>query len=339
MQPFTLYLRALDPGGEPPDDQAFAAVWEALRSSLRGELRRRGLWRSPPAWLGVHGVDGWDDDALEELTAEAYAFVFVDRLRSLRAQLAAHENVEGLVFLNLRHFLLERQRRHDPLGYRVFEVVQSAVRAAVAGGDLQVLAGDPGVRNETVLGARPAAAGSWTAADLRGRVAEWRGALLPGLITARGRRQDDVERELRGRLAQLSAEGAFRFKDLVDPIKAEARSWWAGLLRDVEGEPGGGFQEREDFARLSGCVSESLGGLDLDPRTRDYLASLWQFLRIQAGEPGAEEDRLSHRQLGERLGIPRERLPGLFAMLGRALERCRSGQSRQTSVIGRRHGA
>src|SRR5436309_14649242 len=127
---FTDYVRSLEPGGEP-DPQRLATVRETLRGALRGELRRRGLWNAPPDYLGVYGSEGWED-ALEELLAECYAFVFVDRLRALQAQLRVKPNVDGLVFLNVRHFLHERQKEHDPVGSQVFEVLQSAVRCAVA---------------------------------------------------------------------------------------------------------------------------------------------------------------------------------------------------------------
>ena len=150
---FTEHVRALEGGGEP-DPQRLAAVRGALQGALRGELRRRGLWNAPPDYLGVYGAEGWED-ALEELVSALYAFVFVERSRALQAQLRIKPNVDGLVFLNVRHFLHERQKEHDPLGSQVFEVLQSAVRRAVAVGDLHVLAGDPRVRNETVLGFRP----------------------------------------------------------------------------------------------------------------------------------------------------------------------------------------
>jgi hypothetical protein len=41
---FTSYLRSLDPHGQPPGEAEFDAVWQALRSALYAELRRRGLW-------------------------------------------------------------------------------------------------------------------------------------------------------------------------------------------------------------------------------------------------------------------------------------------------------
>jgi len=306
---FTDYVRSLEPGGEP-DPQRLATVREALRGALRGELRRRGLWQAPPDYLGVYGSAGWED-ALEELLAECYAFVFVDRLRSLQAQLRVKPNVDGLVFLNVRHFLHERQKEHDPLGSQVFEVLQSAVRRAVAAGELHVLAGDPRVRNDTVLGFRAGADPQPAVRDLRVLVARWNDELLPDLVTLRGRRQEEVVERLRGRLAELSAgaAGAFRFKDVIDPLKADVRARWAALLEQAAGEtaverepgetaravrlsrPDTGFEERQLFRKLIGCVLTAIERLDANDRTRSYLTTLWQFLRVNAlGGPADPEE-------------------------------------------------
>jgi hypothetical protein len=283
---FTGYVRALGAGGEPPDDQAAGRVWAALRAALRDELRRRGLWgASPPSYLGVYGYRRWHsasgpgaqggqgtqgaarvqggqgagppalpappDDALEELAAGCYAYIFVDRLRSLAAHAAVKPDIEGLVKLNVRHYVHELQREHDPLGFRVFEAARAAVRGAVSRGEMAVVAGDPRVRNETVLALRgepgprrAALAGAVTAAAVAGpvaaamaagaattavpagavgtvaatsaelarRVAGFCDELLPDLVTARGPRQTEVVERLRRHLLALQASGIERFR-------------------------------------------------------------------------------------------------------------------------------
>src|SRR4030095_1988798 len=93
-QVFTDHVRALG-AAEPLDSAQFEAVCAALRAAVRRELQRRGLWETPPAYLGIYGGASWEpaDDAkshespLEELVAECYTYVFVSRLRSLQAQL------------------------------------------------------------------------------------------------------------------------------------------------------------------------------------------------------------------------------------------------------------
>jgi hypothetical protein len=383
-QPFSDHVRALA-SSETLDDRQFAILWRALGAALRRELKRRGLWESSPAFLGVYGGESWQvgpagspgiaaQNPLEELLAECYVYVFVDRLRSLQAQLLVKPNVEGLVTLNLRHFLHERQKRHDPIGFQIFEVVRAAVRAAVDKGELRVLSGDESVRNDTVLGFpheldRPGSRGG----TLASRVARWNDELLPGLVTFRGRRQEEVVEQLGAHLPDLQRWGfpSFRFKDLVDPLKADVRARWAAILELEEGEavpqheegsikgavravgPDTGIEERELFQKLIDCVLKRLERLDTSRKTRDYLAILWQFLRAQASEgvaaPASRLDRAlaaklaeetaeddenpSLRSLAEKLRIPRERLPGLYRTLGDLVNGCRAAISGKGAVI------
>jgi len=374
---FTDHVRALATG-ELLDSRRFEALWMALRAALRSELKKRGLWESPPFYLGVYGGESWEpagagkghEGALEELLAECYSYIFVARLRSLQAQLKVKPNIDGLVYLNIRHFLHERQREHDPIGFQVFEVLQAAVRAAVKEGELRVLAGDERMRNDTVLGF---VEGMEVPGRGRGEfpslVARWNDDLLPDLVTLRGQRQQEVVQRLRERLPDLRREGivTFRFKDLVDPFKADVRARWAALLDLAFGEsapqkgegagtvvrlvePDRGIEERELFRKLVECVLTSLKRLEIDEKTRGYLSVLWQFLRIQASEgieveavsrldralmaemQSLDEERPSLRKLAEQLHIPRERLPALYKTLGELLEWCRAANSGKTAV-------
>lgn len=93
--------------------------------------------------------------ALGELVADCYAFIFVDRLQSLKRHLEDKPDIDGLVLLNVRHFLHERQREHDPLGFRIFELLYAAVEEAVSSGALSLLAGDKKIRNDTLLASAP----------------------------------------------------------------------------------------------------------------------------------------------------------------------------------------
>lgn len=377
---FTDYVRALA-SGKPLDRQRLEELWEALRSALRSELKKRGLWEAPPSYLGIYGWTGWEEaggkggaareSGLEELLAECYAYIFVSRLRSLQAQLKIKPNIDGLIFLNIRHFLHERQKENDPLGSQVFEVAQSAVRAAVDARELRVVEGDARVRNDTVL-----SFGQSTEDARLNRerfpsiVARWNDELLPDLVTLRGRRQEEVVRRLRERLPDLHREGleVFRFKDLVDPLKADVRARWAAFLDLSQGEaapqigdegsgdvvrfvrPDTQLEERQVFRKLVDCVLTGIRRESND-KTRDYLATLWQFIRIRAAD-GAEEgaaSRLgrtmaaegervdetqpSHRQLAEQLRIPRERLRVLYRTLGTLLEECRAAISGKAAVM------
>ncbi len=330
---FTHYLRSLDPRGEPPSSEIFGDVMEALRGVLIHELKRRGLWNLSPSYIGVYGCQSWQDrdserigtgvpirpqPALNELIAECYTFVFIERMKSLRAQLRRKANIDGLVFLSVRNFLFERQRQHDPLGYRVFAALRSAVRASVAGGELYVLDGNPGIANDTVLAARPdldpAEAGREGAREtsLAALVESWSDDLLPELITTRGRGHRTIQDRLRGHLRRLASRiiMPFVFKSLVDPFKAEVRYRWASVLEHAGDEvpigdsdrdyskvvahirPGAGFEARQCFERLVDCVDEVVERMEDDAKTHRYLWSLWCFLITRVTDSGDASARL-----------------------------------------------
>jgi hypothetical protein len=333
MQVFTAYVRSLTDRAPHPTE--VTRLWVALRGALRAELKRRGLWELPPQYLGIVGWRHWgaagggEEDprgvpretaplpglppgggALDELTADCYAFVFVDRLRSLQAQLLLKPDVEGLVLLDIRHFLHERQRQHDPLGFRIFEIARAAVREALALGELHVLRGDPRVRNGTVIGWSPdpapaAPAAPAPPADLGSKVARWSDELTPDLVTAQGSARHEVTRKLLQRLLELRGEGiaTWRFGDLAGALKQAVRGRWAAVLgqaaREIERgdaggdrggaaepeHPGAELERREELDQLNGRVRAALSRLPTDARTRRYLSRLWDYLAQQANGP------------------------------------------------------
>jgi hypothetical protein len=348
---FTRFLRNLEPG-RPLDRESreFDEVWAALRRLLVNELKRRSLWSLSPACLGIYGCASWSvPEAVEELVADCFVYIFAERFRSLKAQLRSKLDIEGLVLRNVRNFLQETQRRQDPVGFRVFTVLRSAVRNALSAGALQVVAGSPGVQRDTVLAFRTATSEEEAArpADLRPHVLAWNDDLLPDLITARGWDVRQVTARLERHLHRLEAAGvrAFRFHDLVDALRQDARARWravwvcspdgippqpeedglAAVTRLVE--PLFAWDERESVHKLLACLERSVERVPEPPaRSRDYLRRLLAFLKSHATDSPDEvgEEKLpSHRQLANLLDIPRERLPGLFQTLLDLAEACR----------------
>ena len=375
---FTAYVRHLAAGGEP-ERELFDRVWRALAGALRAELRRRGLWTAPPSFLGVDGYANWGEEgALDELTAGAYQFTFVLRLRALMAQSRLLDNVDGLVFRNLRNFVHERQRDGDPLGYQAWETVHAAVEQALAEGLLFVVgeAADGTVRDPVPLAgdsllttdpdahpgadpAPPAAEAARRRGALAALAAQWNAELLPELVTARGAKHDAVVGELARRLPELAAEGvgAVTFRQLLEALRRDLRQRWAAMLWQTRGglataeagavstagagddgddgdegfarvlvlyrpplPPEEQFAERESARRLTDCVSRRVEAAEGDERTLSYLAALWGFLRACVA---AAEGPPSQRKIASLLGIPRQRLPGLYERLGDMLRLCR----------------
>jgi hypothetical protein len=358
---FTDLVRSIAEGRRL-DEKSFGAAWSELGTVLRAELKRRGLWESPPSYLGVFGWGSWEPAAFDELLAECYTYVFVDRIRSLQAQVKLKPNIEGLVSLSVRHFVHERQKENDPIGSQVFEVLQSAVRRAVEERELEVISGGEKIRNDTVLVFRQSATSTpvQEREKLASLAAAWNDELLPDLVTLRGQKQEEVVQRLRKRLGDLRTQGieAFRFKDVVDPLKADVRARWAALLDRAQGEPVPGespgevvrlvppdtrVEDRQVFRKLVDCVLTGIRRLDASEKTKSYLLTLWQFLRVQAeGTPSSfdsslpaemEDETPSQRKLAEQLRIPRERLPGLYEILRDLLAKCQAAISRKTAVI------
>ncbi len=333
---FTTYVRALR-SDEEPSSAVFEAMWKKLRRLLAAELRRRALWNAPPSYLGVYGASGWTDpEAIEELLVDSYEAVFVDRMRSLEALLDDEgAQIDALCVRNLRYVLHERQKRHDPLGHRLFGVLRSAVRRAVEAGMLHVLDGDPRIGTATLLGfatwAEPAGN-----TDLAEPVATWLEDVLPDLVTAPPSGLKEVEEALCRRLRCLADSGVetFRFKDVLDPLRSAVLKWrdaiWQSEADDADGELAAlsgrlrpdGYEERQFFDAVVECVSAALPRTVKTKKSGDQLERYWQFLRGLVAEDRADEVP-SQRKIGELLGIQRTRIPEFHEILGRELERCR----------------
>ncbi len=346
---FTRYVQAIASRSE-----AVGELVEELRTELRKalvrEMRWRSLWASSPSYVGVLGWPSWTPgdtegtaSPLEDLLSDCYLFVFGKQLRQLLNQLLVHSKIDGLVVVYLRHFLTDRQKHHDPLGYRLFEILCAAVRGSVAAGELHVLRGTPAIRNQTVLGAESDAdpAKASPIEDLRPLVARWNDELLPGLVTAERTARRKVTKSLRDHLADLEAEGVavFRFKDLLDALKEDVRARWGRLHRQEDGEtvveeddegvrrlvrilrPATRVEDLDSFKKLVRCVSNLIPKVDARQKTRAYLVELWNFLR-RWSLGGRRETLPSNRELEGELKIPRDRFPGLYETLGQLTRRC-----------------
>lgn len=366
IQPYTDFLSSLGQQAETPLPDSLDHVLKSLRGSLQWEIRRRGLRDASPTVLGLVGYQRWwatpsaaaggEGDALEELATDCYVYVFIDRLRSLMAQLKAKGNVDGLVRRNVRNFVHDRQKRNDPLGFRVFRAFRRAAEESIAEQRLFVLEEHRRLYNDTLLGFAPEPEILDSAAnkiDLTPIVARWNDALLSELMTARGPRFGSVVRELRARLLALEEEGlsTFRCRDIIEPLKADARKRWATLWRHGDGsqlideeEPwpmaatsriNSDLDDRQGFIVLSSCIEKRLESSGGQERTRRHLLKLWRYLKkfamsdVESGHDGnawrlSEENLPSHRELSRTLEIPRERIPGLFATIRRATQKCLS---------------
>jgi len=292
--------------------EQFARAWEALAQVLRQEMGRRGLWSAPPTFLGTYGWQSWrQPGALEDVTNQCFTYVFVQRLRSLKAQLEIKDNIDGLVFRNVRNFLHDLQKRHDPVGYRAYEILHRAVETALDEGSLDKAAGPgtQGLGGRTVLVVRGAPApgdidppqpdppqpdsGEEPDTGERERrrralgalVSQWNAELLPDLILARGRKRDEVARRLAARLPEAADDGvpSFRFRELLALMRGDLRQRWASLLWQA----GGANRASRDTVEVTDQADEEDTGfvriLSLyhpEPEPGSELAQRQRFRRL-----------------------------------------------------------
>jgi hypothetical protein len=345
--PLTDFVRQLSSDRAQPSAELAEEVWGVLRAMLRAEMRRRSSWHHPPAYLGVIGHAGWTSfdkgsDALDELVGQLYQFVFVRRRRSLSDQAERKASVDGLVALNVRNFLLDIQKRHDPVGFRVFEVLRRVVRDEIADGRLHHVGGDPRVRNDTLVSKDPWNGDSRSietailAVNPTPLATRWASLHLEEIVTASHAAFGELRRQLGSELAAWLDDGkpGVQFAALATPLKQQIRQGWARLLGDSltpsAMDDRAAARSRARFADLSRCVRRGIAELESRRKHRLYLERLWEFLESFAAEgPGFSElgveiaELPSHRRMAKLLDIPRERIPELLDTLGEQLRACR----------------
>ncbi len=355
---FTEFVRQMDEGPGGPDNELCEHLWQALRGVLAVEMKRRSAWQTRPSFLGIIGHRAWAEpgdssDGLDELVSECFEHIFVVRLNSLRRQAKKKSSIDGLVLLGVRQFLLATQSRNDPLGFRVFEILQGAVQGAVAAGQLVVVQGGAKIRNSTHLAlAARTSPEAVRDVDLSPLVQQWADRRLDALVNASHQRLAKLKEGLM--LDVLDYLGpkrpGFRFGDLAAPLKEKVRREWAARFLNMPGfmawrdedTPVESAAEalvlRQYVAAVVRCLDRS-EERDLDAKTRQYLSWLWGYLKgfafedlkrfvaglvRRAGAPGDPDPDIfpTGRQLEALLGIPRARLPKLFERLRQQWQRC-----------------
>lgn len=349
---FTSYIHALG-GSEPPPHLLCEEVLGALRKALEAALRRRGLWSSPPRYLGVFGDSWYDPHAMEELLLDTYQEIFVRRLRSLANQLRVAESIDGTVVVAIEHFLHDRQKDQDPLGRRVFQVAHRAVEKLVESGRLRVLAGSAELRNNTVL-AFPAGGPDQVpvvVAELRSQISALSG-VLPDLVGAW--HVEPVAKALALQLDGFEEEGimVFRLGDLFDGLKQSARVFLVEEIASgedlvpeaVEGsdgltrliakiDPDSAWEEAQSFRRLTRCVVEGIDRAAAKPKMRKDLYRYWKLMCFWAVEVPVctsatgeavdlGERELSDVRVGKLLGIGRARVAKWQKILAELILAC-----------------
>lgn len=346
---FSDYLRRLMASGEPPGQDDYDEVRGHLRALVITELRRRGLWTSPPDYVGVPAGSWRDDGALDELVDDAYSYIFVNRLGGMTQQLKVKPNIRGLVSLNVRNFITDRQRKADPLGFRIYNRLRKAIerllklgRIFLRGEPVKIEPSDgaaPKVDNASVLVFDAGLTHVTDPRDLEAPVSRWNDDLMPELVTAEGRSVPEVVEALAENVATLPDDNVqtFRFQHLAKALKDDARCRWQVLWQleretaPEDGEPNAPQvpyvvpDPTPDWPRFRAvvlaCVEQTIGAVGQALRQR-HLWTVWLFLRSSRIDSETPREVPNHSQLGRQLDIPRERVGQILNQLKGMVRTC-----------------
>jgi hypothetical protein len=316
------------------DSDLAGRVLPEMERLLKQRMRRKNLLTAPPAYLGYPAVPSWDSPgAFEDIDVDCYIFAVLDRLKGLKNQLRVRPNIDGMIVRNIDHFLLERQRNHDPIGYAVFGNVGGAVYNAVAAGHLRVEGATEGrLHSHSVLHLDPSRPDAATVAPDRlrealGQVQDW-AKVLPHLIRVTEEGQEWVI-ECLDRLRGIGVS-AVRYRDLVAVLAARVREDraahratpgqelayesdedFATVVRMVW--PDRTFEDRDRWEALKRQIADRIAGLDRQQRVLERLLAVFGAL-VQAIEEGGASPP-TQAELIERLGVPRATLSDDFRIL------------------------
>jgi hypothetical protein len=324
----TEHVRHFGATSDPTD-----RVLPALERVLRYRMRQKNLESAPPEVLGYSGVTNWSaPNAFEDIVADCYIYAVLQRLPALREQLKIKPNVDGLISRNVKNFLLERQRRYDPLGYAVFGNVKGAALDGVAAKTIVLENLDRGkIYNATVLrftDGRPGAPASPELIQNAVRTAAgWADALRS--LTAS---TEEGRTWVLGFIRHLRGTGvtAIRCGDLIAAVAGRVREEWgtrhaepAGdLAREGDDEfgatvrmvwPDESVETRERWERLKRLIPSQIAHLDRQERVRDRLAGVFAALVVAVEEGGHAPP--TQAELIERTGVPRATLSDDFQLL------------------------
>ena len=324
----TEHVRSFAAESKPAD-----GVLPEIERLLRYHMRNKRLLSLPPHRLGYSGAPSWTTPgALEDIVVDCYIFAVLDRLTALQNQLRLKPNVDGLISRNVSNFLIERRRRHDPIGYAVFGTVCGAVRMALAAKAATV---------DSAAGEKPNTSTVvrlyWESSPAAPVVAPE--ALRPAVASAAGwsaalahltETTEEGREWLFSFLLDLPRQGvsAVRLGDLAAALAERVRADWqarhgepGAVGREMQDEvvatvrivmPNDELESRDRWELIKRVVPERIARLDRQERVRSRLAAVFAAL-VAAVEAG--DSSTSQADLIARTGVPRATLSDDFRVL------------------------
>ncbi|MCK5716116.1 MAG: hypothetical protein KAH77_01405 [Thiomargarita sp.] len=223
---YTQYIEKLDIKKFPPQE-----MFEHLKQDLRSVLKKRGLWNAPPKYLGYLYFESWvkadprNPDPLHDIAVDCYFFICT-RISSLRKQLKIKENIDGLISLDIAHFITERQQKPDPEGYAIGSNVKKTISHLIEVGKIQCVGK---LNKNTILTfSNTNTIEPSDKQDLWDNIRKkknWCNVRL-GLLSKNEKAQETAQDELSEILEQLPNADimSFRYYDLLTCLKNDARN-------------------------------------------------------------------------------------------------------------------
>lgn len=198
-------------------------------NALCNRMRWHGLSNGLPKWICYPFADWGEIGAFDGLLVDSIDYAIVKKIHSLCSKLKNYDNIDPLVYNNIKYFLHEKQRHCDPIGYAVGKNVQVAVQQAVEQSILtaQHLDNKGRIHNQTILtfsnslskepcneDALKTALGKTKWLEMQLKLVEMR---------------KSVQAELCQIICQLAEQGNitnFKFGDLAKIMKDEVRLAW-----------------------------------------------------------------------------------------------------------------
>ncbi|WP_162136302.1 hypothetical protein, partial [Zavarzinella formosa] len=274
-----------------PDSDPHNAVLPALERILRNRMRQKNLLIAPPGVLGYSGVSKWSAiGAFEDIVADCYMFAILDRIQGLQNQLRIKPNIDGLISRNVGNFLLERQKKHNPVGYAVYGNAKAAILEASAKGALVIDNSENGkISNESVVRFSQSSPGAPPVSpEVVQNAARTSAVLTEGVRHLSSTSEEGRSCVLRF-VEQLRENGvaAVRCGDLIAVLANIAReippavpasdAAWGGdevgvLVRMVR--PDASPEEREHWEYLKRVIPRKIGEINRQQRVRDRLVQV-----------------------------------------------------------------
>ena len=202
-------------------------------NALCNRMRWRGLSNGLPKWICYPFAEWKQRGAFDALLVDSVDYAIVRRTSSLCSALKKYDNIDYLVYNNIKYFLHEKQRHCDPIGYAVGINTQVAVQQAVTQGvfTAEELNNRGKVYNETILTVSANNSSEQPCNKDALKIAldktKWLEMQLK-LVKMR----KTVQAELCQVICQLAEQGnitSFKFGDLAKIMKYEVRSAWQSL--------------------------------------------------------------------------------------------------------------